>query len=114
MLYNSDIFKNLLPKNELLQSICEYVDQYKSEVVNLLKLLLPKLADGFAVQRGKISGFGSEADNQSETFKISSATNEEMEKLNKAALHNLGEERSVGHINYKLSIRGKENLEASS
>ena len=34
--------------------------------------------------------------------------------MNKAALHNLGEERSVGHINYELSIRGKDNLEASS
>ena len=33
---------------------------------------------------------------------------------NKAPLHNLGEERSVGLINYELSIRGKENLEASS
>ena len=37
-----------------------------------------------------------------------------MQKLNNAATHNLGEERSVGHVNYELGIRGKANLEASS
>ena len=110
----SVIFEMSLPKEELRQSIRECVNEHRSEVVNLLKLILPKLADGFAVQRGKIFGFGPEAEDPRETYKISSATEEEMQKLNKETLHNLGEERSVGHINYELSIRGKGNLEASS
>ena len=48
------------------------------------------------------------------TFKISTASEEEMDKLNIASVHNLGEERSIGSINYELVIRGKGNLEASS
>ena len=37
-----------------------------------------------------------------------------MKKLNKTPSYTLGEERSVGHINNELGIRGKENLEATS
>ena len=40
------------------------------------------------MQDGKIFGFGPEAESQSATFKISSATNEEMETLNTTATHN--------------------------
>ena len=83
-------------KDVILHSIATNVSEYKSEVVNLLKLMLPKLADGFS------------------TFKISSATNEELRKLDTTATHNLGEERSVGLMNYELGIRGKSNLETSS
>ena len=76
--------------------------------------MLPKLADGFSTQRGKIFGFGPEAESQSTTFKISSATNEELQKFDTTATHNLGEERSVGLMNYEFGIRGKSNLETSS
>ena len=37
-----------------------------------------------------------------------------MEKLNKVAVHNLNEERSMGFVNYDLHIRGKHCLEAAS
>ena len=111
-----DIFKNVLKhtKDVILHSIATNVSEYKSEVVNLLKLMLPKLADGFAMQRGKIFGFGPEAESESITFKISSATTEELQKLDTTSTHNLGEERSVGLLNYELGIRGKTNLETSS
>ena len=110
-----DIFKNVLKhtKDVILHSIATNVSEYKSEVVSLLKLMLPKLADGIST-RGKIFGFGPEAESQSTTFKISSATNEELHKLDTTATHNLGEERSVGLMNYELGIRGKSNLETSS
>ena len=64
--------------------------------------------------RGKVFGFRPEAEKECSTFKISSATTEELERLNNTLTHNLGEERSVGLINYELDIRGKSNLESSS
>ena len=47
-------------------------------------------------------------------MKVSDATEEEMEKLNKTTVHNLAEERSVGSINNELKNRGKGNLECAS
>ena len=69
--------------------------------------MLPWLVEGFCTQHGKIFGYGPEA--QSDP-----ATVEKLEKLNKASVHHLGEERSVGSVNYELGISGKGNLEASS
>ena len=37
-----------------------------------------------------------------------------MEKLDKVAIHNLSEERSVGLVNYGIQIRGKNNLSTVS
>ena len=59
---------------------------------------------------GIFFGFGPEASSTTDTFKVSTATEEKMEKLNKTSTHNLrpslGEERSVGHINNELGMRG--------
>ena len=60
---------------------------------------------------GKIIGSGQEATSATDTFKVSTATVEEMKKWNKTSTHNLGEERS---INNELGIPGKENQEATS
>ena len=38
----------------LISSVKEAVDHYQEKVTTLLSLLLPKLADGFFVQRGNI------------------------------------------------------------
>ena len=35
--------------------------EYKKEVVNVLNLLLPMLAEGFSIQRGALFGFGLKA-----------------------------------------------------
>ena len=43
---------------DLISSVKEAVDHYQEKVTTLLSLLLPKLADGFFVQRGNIFGFG--------------------------------------------------------
>ena len=48
-------------------------------------------------------GFGPSANKHSKTFlKISTATPEEKVKLQKAPILDLGEENSVGYINYEL------------
>ena len=39
---------------------------------------------------------------------------DEMEQLNKASVHNLTKERSVGSTNNEINIRGKQNLESVS
>ena len=111
-----DIFKSVLKrlKDVVLESLASNILIYKVEVTNLLRLMLPRLAEGFSTQRGKIFGFGPEAESPTVTFKVSAATDEELQKLNLTAVHNLGEERSVGSINYELGIRGKGNLETSS
>ena len=113
---SSEIFEDAKSqiKGPVMESINATVLMYKAEIINLLHLLLPKLADGFATQRGKIFGFGPEAANPTTTFKISAATENELIKLNSTSVHNLGEERSVGSINHELGIRGKRNLEAAS
>ena len=74
-------------------------------------LMLPRLAEGFCTQRGKIFAYGPEAQSDPVTFKIETATAEELEKLIKASAHNLSEERSVESVSYELGIRGKGNLE---
>ena len=112
---SSDIFNCVKKqmKSAVLDSINATVFFYKEEITNLLRLILPGMAEGFSTQSGKIFGFGPEAEKSGMTFKVSTATEEEMQKLNSTAVHNLGDERSVGNINYELGIRGKRNLEAS-
>lgn len=111
-----DTFKNVVKhlKPSIVESIENSVKLYKSQVINLLRLILPKLADGFSIQRGKVFGFGPHALEQPKTFKISNASEEELMKLNKTSTHNLHSERSVGSINYEISVRGKGHLESSS
>ncbi len=81
----------------------------------MLKVLLPRLAEGFSIQRGAIFGFGPNSNDETGTLlKVSSASEAKRQKLNKAPIHNVSEERSVGFINYELSIRGKRFLESAS
>ena len=48
-------------------------------------------------------------------MKISQIQDQGMKaKVDKAAVHNLKEERTVYFINYEISIGGKQNLEAAS
>ena len=113
---SSDLFQTAIGKIKegVLNSINDTIQMHKKEIVNLLRLILPKCAKGFSTQKGKIFGFGDDKDEATTTFKVCNATDEEMEKLNLASVHNLSEERSVGHINFELGIRGHRNLEASS
>ena len=110
------IFKSL-PKQCLLDNLEENIKQYSDEIASILKLALKLFADGFAVQKGAIFGFGKQIDDQTGTkLKISAASEEIMKKLDSkhVPLHNLGEERNVGLTNYEINIRGKRNLSSVS
>ena len=109
-------FKSSLPKECLRECVKNSALQYKKEVINLMEIILPRLAEGFSEQRGAIFGFGPHAEEDTGTLlKISSITDEtKRRKLNNTAVHNLNEERSVGFINYEVQIRGKQCLESAS
>ena len=70
------------------------------------------MADGFSEQWGAIFGFGPKAIEDTGTvLKMTTLEEPKRRKLSKAPVHNLSEERSVGFINYEISIRGKWFLE---
>ena len=99
----------------MLKSIEACMQEYKKEIINILNVLLPMLAEGFSIQRGALFGFGPKANESTGTLlKISAASEAEKQKLNKAPIHNLNEERSVGFITHEVSIRGPDQLEPAS
>jgi len=111
----NDLFKLSLPKKCIRDSLEACIQEYPDEISDLLSLMLSRIADGLSIQKGALFGFGEHANDSTGTlFKICSATPEELIKLNKTSITNLGEERSVGSINYEISIRGRKNLEAAS
>ena len=85
------------------------------QVTQLLHIILPCLAQGISDQRGAIFGLGPNAEEDTGTIlKIEGISQAKRMKLMKAPIHNLNEERSVGFINYEISIRGKQYLEVAS
>ena len=81
----------------------------------MLKIILPRTAEGFSEQRGAIFGFGPKAtEDTGMVLKMTTVEELKRRKLSKAPVHNLNEERSVGVINYEISIRGKQFLETAS
>lgn len=112
---DNDTYQESLPKECVLQSIMCCANKYKNEVINIISIILPRFAEGFALQRGSIFGFGPQADKDTGSIlKISTADDSKRLKLEKAPVHNLAEERSVGYVNYELNIRGKSHLESVS
>ena len=90
--------------------------QYKEDVIRILRNILPRIAEGFSIQRGAMFRFGPHAEeNTGSLLKISNVTDTAKEaKLLLTPVHNLSEERSVGSIGYEISIRGRNNLESAS
>ena len=74
-----------------------------------IHVLPSRLAQGFFVQRGDVFGFGDFNPNSSKL-----GTDQDMSKLNKAPIHNLDSERSVGSINYELDRRGATQIDSAS
>ena len=108
-------FKEALPSTDLVENVIETAQTYSHKVIQLLRLLLKKFADGFAYQKGAIFGFAGRKDDDTGTvLKISKLSKENLLQLDQVQIHNLGEERSVGFLNYEIDIRGKQNLEAAS
>ncbi|CAH1252996.1 Hypp1057 [Branchiostoma lanceolatum] len=95
--------------NEICSAIVQVATTYQSEVTRLLRMFLPKLATGFQKQKGDIFGFG-----EHDAAAQYSVTQMDKEKLEKAPIHNLDAERSVGFVNYELSRRGAKQLKVAS
>ena len=111
---SDETFSAALPMKCLKESVNNCADIYKKEISQLLSVILPRLAEGFSDQRGAMFGFGPKADDDTGTLlKVSNVGGEKRQKLNKVAVHNLNEERSVGFVNYEVHIRGKHCLEAA-
>ena len=93
---------------ELLQSSIQIIEQLRPEIILVLEVVLPKLAEGWARQRGKIFGFGGTSPSESSILTL------DQEKLKSAPISNLDAERSVGSINHELKTRGAKELKAAS
>ena len=113
---SADIFKESLPEQCLLEVLKEVTEMYPAEIERFMVLSLKMFAEGFDYQKGAIFGFGPSANNETgSVLKIANVNEETLGKLDKfVAVHNLGEERNVGMVNYEIDIRGKRNLESAS
>ena len=94
---------------ELLESVKTFVNIHSERVICVLKLVLPKCADGFYLQRGSVFGFGAFDPNSPMLV-----TNKDMSVLEKAPINNLTSERHVGSVNYGLSVHGEHQLSCVS
>ena len=112
---SQDHFKKLMPKSCLLESLTDCISQYRKEVQHFLSICIPRLAEGFELQRGGIFGFEKFAyDETNKVLKISTLESPKCCKLNQAPVDNLNEEKSVGCVNHKINICGKKHLESVS
>ena len=108
-----DIFKDASYKDHLLQTLFSNADQYKDEVVKIIRICLGKFSKGFEKQKGAIFGFGKTAnDDTGSVLKLS--TIEDKSILTNTPIHNLAEERNVGMLNYELNLRGRNQFKTSS
>ena len=99
-------FDNCVYDTSLLQPTLDVISEFSEEVIEFLRILLPKLAQGWDLQRGTIFDFGSGKGVESD-LKIN---NLDQEKLKTAPIHNLSSERAVGSVNYGLKIYGSKQL----
>ena len=113
---SQDLFIRSLPQQDLLDSLASSVLSYPEETACLLKILKRMVAEGLHHQKGAIFSFGSSANAETSQNVLKFTTNEDnMETLDKyVPVHNIGEERNVGIVNYETCIRGKNNLRSVS
>lgn len=109
-------FEKALPHKDLQNSIKEFVQLYREDIVILLQISLNMFADGFSYQKGSIFSFGPNADEEcGPVLKIGAVDETELKKMDDyVPTHNILSERLVGDTNYELHIRGKSNLETVS
>ena len=91
---------------EICRSIEAICEEYKPQVLKILKVILPALAEAFQTQKREIFGFGSYNENSHNLSTM------DQDKLEGAPVHNLDAERSVGFINYE--IRASKQLSSAS
>ena len=102
-----------MAKDHLLDFLFNTCKEYEEEVLKILKICLLKFQKGFDKQKGAIFGFGTTAEEDTgNILKLCSLSDRTI--LSGEPVHNLGEERSVGMLNYELNIRGSEQFQTSS
>ena len=70
-----------------------------------------RFADGFDHQKGAIFRFSDESCRETgPVLKISNLDEEELNVLNTIQVHNLGEERNFGLLNYEVNVREKKKV----
>ena len=106
---STERFKQARYDQEICDAIVKVAASFRPQVIKLLEVILPKLAAGFQKQKGDIFSFG----NCDKTAKYS-VSHMNKEKLEKAPIHNLAAERSVGFVNYELSTRVAKQLASAS
>jgi hypothetical protein len=106
---SADRFQQTKYDDDICAVVNEVAVSFRSDVVKLLQMILPKLAEGFQKQKGDIFSFG----NYDQSAKHS-LSHMDAEKLEQAPVHNLAAERSVGFVNYELSRRGAKQLASAS
>ena len=107
------MFKDTFANENLLTHLFHCAQEYKEEVIKILRVLLSKFHKGFDKQKGAIFGFGETAkDDTGNVLKICDLQDKSI--LLNAPLTNLGEERNVGAINYELNFRGRECFKTSA
>ena len=105
---SNERFQHSKYDDDICGAIQEVANIYKKDVLKVLRVLLPKLANGLQKQKGDIFEFGEFSESAYALSKM------DQQKLSKAPIHNLNPERSVGFINYELVRRGAKQLKASS
>ena len=103
-------FKQSNFPEQLLAPARQILAENGQQAAQVIKLLLPRLAKGWARQRGTEYSFGPNQD-VSSTDRVALM---DKEKLSQAPINNLDPERSVGFINYERGIRGATQLAAAS
>ena len=98
---SAERFKACLYPTDLLEPTKNVIESNRNSVIQVLTILLPKLAAGWSRQRGASFEFGPEADNACSTR----VADLDQVKLKSAPINNLDPERSVGYIHSILFTR---------
>ena len=86
----TNVFKQASPKVVIINSLNKCLNKYKNEVENILRLIFRAFSHGLAVQKGATFGLGPNANvDTGSLLKISTESNEMMEKLDKDPINNL-------------------------
>ena len=77
---STKVFKQASPKIVIINSLNECLNEYKNEAENILRLFFRAFSHGLAVQKGATSGFGLNADIDTESLlNVSTVSNEMIE-----------------------------------
>ena len=107
---STERFKHSNFPEQLLVPARQVLSENRQLATTVIKLLLPRLAQGRERQRGDEYSFGSNPDPEARD-RVSAM---DQEKLKSTPVNKLDPERSVGFINHERTVRGATQLAAAS